>query len=103
MHKHASASFMERRRVQLTLTSSPPADLPRYQPRMAAHLTLSSLLARGWKRTTVEALLGAPDQLRPNPHHPEAPPMRLYRTVRVNAAERSPQFAALQAGKHKST
>jgi hypothetical protein len=80
MHKHASASSMERRRVQLTLTGSPPpADPSRFRQRMAAHLTLSWLLARSWKNDRGDS--GALDRLQPNPHHPEAAPMRLYQTT----------------------
>lgn len=53
-------------------------------------LTLMGVLERGWSRTTVAKILGAPDQLRPNPHHRSDPKkaMRLYFESRVLDAEK---------------
>jgi hypothetical protein len=46
---------------------------------------------RGWTETLVEAELGAPDALSPNPHG-FRPPMRWYREDRVFDAEAGPAF-----------
>lgn len=46
---------------------------------------------RGWTETLIDALLGGPDALGPNPHGWRAP-MRFFREDRVLDAERLPQF-----------
>jgi hypothetical protein len=46
---------------------------------------------RGWTETLVEAALGAPDALSPNPHG-FRPPMRWYREDRVLDAEAGQAF-----------
>lgn len=59
-------------------------------------LTLSGVLARGWTRTMVDALLVGPDATKPNPYSKRAVPMRLYARVRVEAAEKDPQWQRLK-------
>ncbi len=43
----------------------------------------------------VRKLLGAPDELARNPHYGSGAAMKLYRHIRVEAAERSPEFKDL--------
>ncbi|MGW3724029.1 hypothetical protein [Streptomyces sp. NPDC000851] len=62
-----------------------------------AHLSVAGLRARGWTPGMVRQLLGEPDQLRTNPHFRSAPQTRLYRTERVETAERSEEFRAASA------
>ena len=61
------------------------------------HLSTAGLRARGWTAGLVRRLLGEPDLLRPHPFVRAAPPIRLYRVERVEAAERSPEFRAASA------
>jgi hypothetical protein len=53
------------------------------------YFSLSTLLERGWTRSAIGALLGAPDTVEPNPFNPDAHPMRLYAIERVRHAETS--------------
>jgi hypothetical protein len=56
------------------------------------YVSLAGLRARGWTGGMVHRLLGAPDRLALNPRFRAAPPARLYRVERVEAAERSEEF-----------
>jgi hypothetical protein len=49
----------------------------------------TSLIKRGWTAELIDAVLGAPDKLVPNPHYRSGPPSMLYWTIRVEAAERA--------------
>ncbi|TDE87401.1 hypothetical protein [Deinococcus sp. S9] len=51
------------------------------------HYTLTGLRARGWTDRLIEAHLGPPDRVRPNPFSKRKPPMRLWLIARVEAAE----------------
>lgn len=53
------------------------------------YFSLSTLLERGWTRSSIWALLGAPDTVAPNSFNPKAHPMRLYAIERVRRAETS--------------
>lgn len=61
------------------------------------HASLAGLRARGWTAGLVRQLLGEPDLLRVNPYSVSAPPTRLYRLERVEAAEQSPRFRVVAA------
>lgn len=61
------------------------------------YLTLQSVLARKWTRGMVDALLGEPDKLKPNPNYRQASSMRLYSINRVVEAEGSADFQSLMA------
>ena len=54
--------------------------------------TVSTLKERGWTDRLIQALLGEPDQLAPNPHYSSAAPMRLYLRQRIEEAEQHPTF-----------
>ncbi|MGW1951774.1 hypothetical protein ACWCPI_03280 [Streptomyces sp. NPDC001920] len=62
-----------------------------------AYLSAANLRARGWTVAMVRQLLHGPDLLRASPVSRSAPPTRLYRIERVEAAERSEEFRALSA------
>ncbi|UJA07533.1 hypothetical protein HGI09_49770 [Streptomyces collinus] len=62
-----------------------------------AHVSLTGLRARGWSAGLVRRLLGEPDLLRVNRYSVSAPPTRLYRLERVEAAEESPGFRVVAA------
>lgn len=53
------------------------------------YFSVSTLLERGWTRSSIGALLGAPDKALPNTFNPQAQPMRLYAIERVRRAETS--------------
>ncbi|MEU4036793.1 hypothetical protein [Streptomyces collinus] len=61
------------------------------------HVSPAGLRARGWTAGLVRQLLGEPDLLRANPYSVSAPPTRLYRVERVEAAEQSHGFKAVAA------
>ncbi|MFC8345528.1 RidA family protein [Streptomyces sp. NPDC057280] len=52
------------------------------------YVSLAGLRMRGWAGGMVHRLLGPPDRLSVNPRVRAAPPVRLYRVERVEAAER---------------
>jgi hypothetical protein len=59
------------------------------------YVSLGGLRLRGWTSgSMVRRLLGAPDRLSVDPRARAAPPIRLYRLERVEAAERSEEFRA---------
>jgi hypothetical protein len=57
-------------------------------------LSIAGLIQRGWTRAAVDRFLGEPDRIEPNPLFRNGAPMRLYLTVRAEAAERTTEFAA---------
>lgn len=59
------------------------------------YVSLTGLRARGWTGGMVHRLLGPPDRLALNPRFRAAPPARLYRVERVEAAEWSEEFRAV--------
>lgn len=63
-----------------------------YQEDGQRYVSAAGLRARGWTGGIVRRLLGAPDRLSVNPRFRSAPHTRLYRTERVEAAERSEEF-----------
>lgn len=66
-------------------------------------LTMPRLKERGWTEAMVRDLLGEPDELRPNPVHRSAAPMRLWSAERVADIEAGEEFAArLARGKTRS-
>lgn len=57
------------------------------------YVSLAGLRLRGWTNGgLVHRLLGPPDRLSVDPRARAAPPVRLYRLERVEAAERSHAF-----------
>src|SRR5689334_8856337 len=60
--------------------------------------TASELHKRGWTDSLVRRLLGDRDERKPNPHYRSGPPMRLYKTRRVERAEVSADFREAQEG-----
>ncbi|MFC9277533.1 hypothetical protein [Streptomyces collinus] len=60
-------------------------------------MSLAGLRARGWTVGLVRQLLGEPDLSRANPYSASAPPTRLYRAERVEAAEQSSGFRVVTA------
>lgn len=65
--------------------------------RSRTHLSAAGLRIRGWTTGMIRRLLGEPDLRRANPYVRTAPPTRLYRVERVEAAERSEEFRAISA------
>jgi hypothetical protein len=68
-----------------------------YLPQSAkasGYTTLLTVLARGWSRAQVDAILGEPDELSRNPHYRKAALMRLYLKARVLQAEKGVCCAA---------
>lgn len=58
----------------------------------------SQVLSRKWTEGMIKKLLGDPDKLKDNPHGRRAAPMKLFLVSRVEAAEKTQQFAdALEA------
>lgn len=47
----------------------------------------SELRRRGWTDSQIRKLLDEPDELRPNPHHPNGQPMKCYLLSRVMLIE----------------
>jgi hypothetical protein len=62
--------------------------------KFGAYFCMNDLRERGWNKTLVAALLGEPDQLKPNPWYRSSPPIRLYRIEKVKAVEESDDFKA---------
>src|SRR5207248_2021328 len=65
------------------------------------HLTQSSLLARGWSKSLIAALLKDPDKEAVNPNHRRGPPMKLWCEERVTAMEQHCDFVAYQDKRKK--
>lgn len=61
------------------------------------YLTTSGLRERGWSDAMVRELLGAPDVQGRDPRRWSIAPVRLYRLARVEAVERTPEFARCAA------
>lgn len=59
-------------------------------------LTPSRMKERGWTTSMIKRLLGEPDAFATNPNYRSGHPMRLYDLSRIEAAEASDAFAALQ-------
>ncbi len=59
-------------------------------------LSVSDLKKRGWTAALIARFLGAPDELRTNPHYSSARPMRLYKIERVEQVESSVEFRQAQ-------
>lgn len=57
-------------------------------------ITTFTLKERGWTDTLIKRFLPEPDLTRPNPHHAQSPPMRLYSKDRVESVEQTPEFQA---------
>jgi hypothetical protein len=55
-------------------------------------ISVAELTRRGWTRRLIQQLLGDPDSVVPNPHHPSGTDMRLYVRRRMEAAERGEVF-----------
>jgi hypothetical protein len=68
---------------------------------MDGMVTMPQLKERGWTRTMVRDLLGAPDDHRANPRYRSAAPMGLWAPERVAAAEAEPTFAQRQASSRR--
>lgn len=60
-------------------------------------LTLGGLRRRGWTDAMVRDLLGEPDVQGRDPRRWSVAPVRLYLLARVEAVERTPEFAACSA------
>ncbi|MEU0719153.1 hypothetical protein ABZ498_18490 [Streptomyces lavendulocolor] len=65
-------------------------------------LTVTGLRQRGWTDAMVRELLGAPDVQGRDPRRWSVAPVRLYRLARVEALERTPEFAACAASAGRS-
>lgn len=59
-------------------------------------VTLAGLKARGWTDALVRRFLGEPDRRAPSRYARSAPPVRLYRLARVEAAEATDEFRHAQ-------
>ncbi|MGA5096124.1 hypothetical protein ACPCAC_02015 [Streptomyces lavendulocolor] len=66
------------------------------------YLTVTGLRQRGWTDAMVRELLGAPDVQGRDPRRWSVAPVRLYRLARVEALERTPEFAACAASAGRS-
>ncbi|MEV3992566.1 hypothetical protein AB0J57_27010 [Streptomyces sp. NPDC049837] len=65
-------------------------------------LTLGGLRRRGWTDAMVRDLLGEPDVQGRDPRRWSVAPVRLYLLARVEAVERTPEFAACSAAAGRS-
>ncbi|MDQ0580338.1 hypothetical protein [Streptomyces rishiriensis] len=61
------------------------------------YVSAAGLRMRGWTGPLVFRLLGPPDRLSVDPRARAAPPLRLYRVERVEAAERRAEFLTERA------
>jgi hypothetical protein len=59
------------------------------------NISVAELCRRGWTRSLVCSVIGEPDMLVPNPHHPGGPSMKLYSLARVEEGDKRPEFRAL--------
>lgn len=64
----------------------------RYAEDERRYVSLAGLRMRGWTGALVHRLLGPPDRISVDPRGRTAPPARLYRAERVEAAERCEEF-----------
>jgi hypothetical protein len=55
-------------------------------------VTSAAMMLNGWTRMAIDQLLGAPDELRPNPNDRREPPIGLYRVERVLEVQNSDVF-----------
>lgn len=51
----------------------------------------------GWTAKMIDVLLGSPDKVQANPFYKKAPPMKLFLSARVEAAERTHEFERMAA------
>ena len=61
---------------------------------MEDYYKISELKERGWTDGLIQAHLGKPDKLSPNPVYKSQPPMRLYSQSRVSEVECDPELQA---------
>lgn len=66
------------------------------------YLTFTGLRRRGWTDAMVRQLLGEPDVQGRDPRRWSVAPVRLYLLARVEAVERTPEFAACSAAAGRS-
>lgn len=67
-------------------------------------LSRRDLRRRGWTDRVISEFLPEPDEIRDNPHIWSAPPMKLYRPLRVKALEMKPEVqAAMQVAAKRKT
>jgi len=64
-------------------------------------ITQTMLRDRGWNEKMIRELLGQPDEQRPPAYHLQRAPLRLYLLERVEAAERTADFAQMQAQRQR--
>ncbi|MGA4864631.1 hypothetical protein ACPB9J_18505 [Streptomyces lavendulocolor] len=68
----------------------------------STYVTVTGLRQRGWTDAMVRELLGAPDVQGRDPRRWSVAPVRLYRLARVEALERTPEFAGCAASAGRS-
>lgn len=68
--------------------------ISRQRRRIADHVTVTGLHARGWTDTLIMDHLGDPDVLQTNPKYRTGPMLRLYAMARVESAEATDAFKA---------
>ncbi|AZI45230.1 hypothetical protein EHF33_20180 (plasmid) [Deinococcus psychrotolerans] len=64
-------------------------------------ITQTMLRDRGWNEKMARELLGKPDEQPPPAYHLQCAPLRLYLLERVEAAERTADFAQMQARRQR--
>lgn len=65
------------------------------------YFTQADLLRRGWNRTLITELLGAPDLTKPNPYYRSGAPVRFFHRARVVELEAGERFQLHLAGRAK--
>jgi hypothetical protein len=88
-----SADVQKTSTVTIGQINETVVDAARYD---GEYVTASEMMSKGWTSTRISKYLGMPDRLAPNPFFRRAGKMRLYKVDRVEQAEATAEFQALQ-------